>query len=656
MTPEHAAPEQFLGQPITTATDVYQLGVLLFELLTSARPFQAGTSLELHRAICEQEPTRPSAALGRPPADRADPGTTVSAADAAGARGTTPDTLRRHLRGDLDRIVLMALRKEPDRRYGSAAELADDVERHLGGYPVQARPESFGYVASRFIRRHRVGVAAGLALAASLVALVVLSLRFAATTSTQAATIAEERDVALAVSSFLEGLFEATDPFATTQRRDTLRIRDFLDEGARKVREGLDDQPLVQARLFTTLGKAYRNLGQFEPAAPLLQDALAIVQRELGPTSAEFATVQTSLAQLHIDQGEHDDGEALLRSSLEILRRDSSEHARVLATTVGVLGNVFQDAGRFPEAEGAYREALAFSELDSTVDDGRRAEQLSNLATALSRQAKLEEAEALLRRAVTLARAHFGDEHPTTATMLNNHGSVLREQNEIAAAEAPLREALAIRRARFEAPHPAVATSINNLADLLLARNDFTGAEPLFRESLEMRRALYGERHPAVGLAWINLAAVLQRLDGRHDEAVRSYGEARSVLVATVGPDHPLLGAIEGNLGRHYHDTGDHERALVHYRAALEIRRTTYDADHPLVLGNVSDIGGCLVDVERYAEAERLLLEAFAGLEPQREQLARAWDSALVRLGRLYRAMGRADQAAKYEGMRVAAT
>src|SRR5690606_37072154 len=142
--------------------------------------------------------------------------TTVSAADAARVRATTPDNLRRHLRGDLDRIVLMALRKEPERRYGSAAELADDVDRYLEGYPVQARPENVGYVTSRFVRRHRIGVAATTALAVALVALVVSSLRYAATTARQAAVIAEERDVAVEVSSFLEGLFEAGDPYATT--------------------------------------------------------------------------------------------------------------------------------------------------------------------------------------------------------------------------------------------------------------------------------------------------------------------------------------------------------------------------------------------------------------------------------------------------------
>jgi tetratricopeptide (TPR) repeat protein len=237
--------------------------------------------------------------------------------------------------------------------------------------------------------------------------------------------------------------------------------------------------------------------------------------------------------------------------------------------------------------------------------------------------------------------------------MLNNLGSVLREVDKLDQAEVILREALAIRRARFESPNPALAVSVNNLADLLLARNDLAGAEPLFRESLEMRMALYGEQHPAVGTGWINLAAVLQRSDGRQKEAVASYDEARRVLLATVGTKHPLIGAIDGNLGRLFHDGGEHERALAHLRAALAVRRESFDENHPTVLGNTSDIGRCLIDLGRYQEAETLLLEVYAGIEPVRDQQPRLWDSALIRLGLLYRAMGRDDEAAKYEGMRV---
>jgi eukaryotic-like serine/threonine-protein kinase len=654
LTPEHAAPEQFLGLPITTATDVYQLGVLLYELLAGHRPFRGRASLDLHRAICEEEPTRPSVGprASEPGGDTASD--TVAAADRARARASTPDGLRRQLRGDLDRIVLKALRKEPDRRYASPSDLVDDVERHLDGYPVRARPEGFGYVAGRFVRRNRMAVATGTALLASLIALVVSAVRFASTTSAQAEALAEERDVAVEVSSFLESLFDASDPYASgSDRRDTLRVGYLLEEGTQRVRESLAARSLVRARLLATLGTAWRNLGGLEQAQPLLEEALEIRRAELGSDATEVAVSRVDLAQLLSDRGAHAEAEAQLDSSLTVLARDSVVHARLLSSAVGVLGDVLQTTGRFEEAESAYRRALALSANDSTIDDGRRAEHLSNLATALVQQAELEEAELLLSRAVELSRGHLGNEHPTTAGMLNNYGYVLRERHRLDEAEDVFRQALAIRRARFPPLHPAVAVSVNNLAEVLLARDDVSGAEPLFRESLEMRRAIYGERHASVGTGWINLAAVLQRDAGRRAEAVAAYEEARAILVSTVGADHPLLGAVDGNLGRLHHDDGEHGRALEHLHAALEVRRESYEETHPLVLGNLSDIARCLTDLGRYDEAEPLLLVALRGLGSRGDEQPQLRDGVLVRMRRLYEAMGRESEAARYEAMRA---
>ncbi len=650
MTPEHAAPEQFLGQPITTATDVYQLGVLLYELLTGNRPFQAGSSMELGRAICEQEPTRPSAAVGRvAEQNNVD---TVGEADAARARASTPDGLRRLLRGDLDRIVLMALRKDPARRYGSAADLADDIERHLDGYPVRARPESRGYVVNRFVRRHRIGVAASAALAATLVALLVVSLRFASTTSKQSAAIAAERDVAVQVSGFVENLFAASDPFAAAgSRRDTTRVRAFLEEGTRRVQNDLKNQPQVQARLFTVLGKAWRNLGRYEEATPLLEQAVALRKQTDGAESPAVGASQTDLAQLLDDQGKLKEAEGMLRSSIAILQRDSLAQAKPLSMSWSVLGNVFQQGGRYPDAETAYRRALAFSDRDTAK--ATRAEMLANLGTVLGRQNKIDDATKLLREAVDLSKERNGPEHPMTATMLNNLGATLAEGGDFDAAEAPYREALAIRRARFEAPHLAIAISINNLADLLMSKKDPAGAEPLFRESLAMRRALFGDKHPAVAIAYTNLAMAQLRL-GRRAEALGNFQQSLATLLATVGPNHPTVASVEGNLGGFYHEGGDHAAAVTHFRAALDIRRRAFDAKHPYVLGTLSDMGRCLTELKRYQEAEAALVESYRGLEPQREKQVRAFNNVLDRLGQVYRAMGRADEAAKYETLRKA--
>lgn len=653
LTPEHAAPEQFLGTPITTATDVYQLGVLLYELLTGGRPFRAGSPVELHRAICEQEPARPSTVLGRGEGSHAGVPDTVEVADAARMRATTPAGLRRQLRGDLDRIVLKALRKAPERRYGSAGELADDVERHLEGYPVQARPESLGYVLGRFVRRHRFGVTAGTALAAALVALAVTSLRFASTTSRQAAAIAAERDAAVEISTFLENLFEASDPFeGGAARRDTLRVRDFFDEGVERVRTGLEGQPRVQARLFSTFGKAYRNLGRFDEALPLLEDALAIRLREVGPDASEVAVSRVDLAQLYDAQGRLDAAEAQLDSAVAVLVRDSTAHTRRLTAALDVLGNLFQSQGRYPEAEASYRRSLALAALDS-AGDGQRVQHLSNLATALAQQGQLREAEALLRRAVDAARSDHGSDHPLTSTMLNNLGHVLMDLDELDEAEAVLREALSLRRARFEAPQPDLAVSVNNLASLLLRTNDLPEAVELFTESLDMRRALYGDRHPAVAIGLMNLASTRARLDPSYRQpAAADFGEARDILLATVGPDHPLMANVEGNLGRIQHDLGRHAEALEHLRAALSVHRNRLEADHPQVLGDLSDIGRCLTDERQYEEAEANLLEAYRGLEARQDTQRKAWDEVLERLATLYRAQGDEPEAARYEAMR----
>lgn len=463
-----------------------------------------------------------------------------------------------------------------------------------------------------------------------------------------------ERDVALEVSSFLETLFAATDPWASrVVVRDTMRIRDLLDEGSRRVRDDLGDQPLIQARLLTTLGRANRNLGRFDAAAPLLSEALALQERERGPDSPDAAFARLDAAQLQARIGDFEEAERLVRSSIGTLAMDSAAHARPLSGAWALLGGIHQDQARYTDAEAAYRHALTLHDLAADGDDGRRAEHLSNLATALTRSAHFTEAEALLVDALDLARPAFGDMHPTTAGLLNNLGQVRMDLDDLHGAEAVLREALAIRRQRFNGPHPDIVVSLNNVAALLLARDDVQGAEALFRESLAMREALYGRTHPSTGVAWANLAVVLQRTPEHRSQALAAYDTARSVLGAVLKPTHPLLADLEGNLGRLHHDSGDHRRALEQYRKALILRRETFDDGHPIVLGNLSDIGRCLTDLGRHGEAEEVLLQVVTGLEPLRQEQPRMYDSALVRIARLYRAMGRYSDAGEWEGRRL---
>jgi eukaryotic-like serine/threonine-protein kinase len=640
LTPEHAAPEQFLGGPVTTATDVYALGVLLYELLTGARPFQFVSPTELHRAVCEEDPRPPSIAASEDSsAARTSVGPSPVAAD--------------QIAGDLDAIVLKALRKEPARRYASVTELADDVRRHLNGFPVQARPETLRYVVSRYVRRHRAGVLAGVALAFALMALVVVSVRFAVTTRAQARAIGRERDVAIEVSTFLENLFKAPDPFAVgPARRDTLRIRDFLAEGAAKVRQELGGRPLVQARLLTVLGRAQTELGQLDAARQLLEEAAAIRRRELGP-GPETATTEQSLAVVLLELGQAARAESLFRSAGEALMQDSLRARREWVLALAGLGNSLQTQGRYPESEQAYRRALAVAEAGSGDSSPDLSGRLSDLANALTKQAKFAEAESLLRRSLALERSALGNDHPRVAIRLRNLALLLTNRGELEEAERLNREALAIYRARLPAGHPRTAATISNLAAVLARRGKFAEAEPLMREALAMQRALFGEHHIAVGRALVNLAALVDD-EGRKSEALQLKREALDVLVASVGPEHPDVAVAHNNLAGSLHGMGRYAAALQEYEAALAIRRRKLGPTHPLVVHALIRTGQCLLDLGRPHEAEPRLQEAYAALEPRRQEEGELWDDVLGQMVRLYRVTGRPAEASRYEGMRPA--
>ncbi|MET0988668.1 MAG: serine/threonine-protein kinase, partial [Steroidobacteraceae bacterium] len=318
MTPDHASPEQILGLPITTASDIYVLGVLLYELLTGCKPFalQGNRLAELEHAICETEPTPPS--IGIASMMRLRP---AEADVLAKQRGVSPAKLRRELAGDLDNIVLMAMRKEPERRYSSAERLAADVNRYLQQLPVQARPTAWTYRASKFVRRNTLVV--GLS-SLFLTALIV----FAVNTYVQGQRVKHERDVANAarehaqleqkraeaVSSFLIDSFKVSDP--AHARGKEITAREILDNGAARIEQGLSTQPALQATLLDTIGNVYLNLGLPTAAQPLIERGLHVRQSLYGPENPEVAQSLGSLNRAFEAQGEFEKAEALARRSL----------------------------------------------------------------------------------------------------------------------------------------------------------------------------------------------------------------------------------------------------------------------------------------------------------------------------------------------------
>jgi serine/threonine-protein kinase len=607
MTPAFASPEQVRGDPVTTATDIYQLGLLMYLLLTGRSPYRArgDSSQKLQKAILEIPPARASAVVADP--DAADPtGEVTSIDDISANRRTTAAQLRRELTDDLDNIALVALRKEADRRYPTASQLIDDVRRFLTGRPVSARPDTLAYRTSKFVRRHRVVVALGMTALWLLVA-------FSVTMALQASRIAEERDranreaaTAEQVSEFLIDLFEVADP--DTAEGSTVTARELLDRGADRVSAELSNEPEVQAALQDTIGRVYQKLSLYESAEPLLQQALDTRSEVLGPDHEDIAASLSHVGWLHQQRGDYETAAPLVARALEMRRRIYGDRHLLVAEALNDLALLQYHSGEFDAAEASFREALAMRRSLLETGDTALADVLGNFALLQQRRGELDEAEAMQREALEIRRAVLGDVHAHVAISLDGIATILTERQEFDGAEALIREALEMRRSLFGERHHEVSDSLNNLASVLYFKGDLDGAERTFRELIEVDREILGESHP-------------------------DYGR------------------VVNNLGSVLHRKGEPEAAVPVFREALEIFERGLDPDHFQFALTRSNLGACLTDVGRFDEAERNLLQAYPAMQKALGDDHAQARRVAARLADLYEAWGRPEQAASYRAI-----
>jgi serine/threonine-protein kinase len=446
------------------------------------------------------------------------------------------DRLRRALRGDLDAIVLTAMRTEPDRRYASADHLAADLRRYLIGLPVTARRDGRGYRARKFVRRHRAAVAATAFVAVVLVGFSTVTAIQSARLRAQARRIALERDRAQQVSSFLVSLFRSADPFAGSGPRTT--VREVLDSGAARVDRELRDQPELRAELLQAMGLSYMSLGLSSDARRLLERAVAIPHRGTIDGEPHAVSVEQSLAQVLQELAEYPAAESLYRDVLDRRRRALPRGDRLIARTLTTLATAVAAQGRYVEAEGLVREALAIDRALRPVDPRSVSQSLNNLGNILLRQRRYAPAESVHREAYALRRAFEGEDHPETANSLVNIASALAGQDRFDAADSLFRKALAMKRARLGPRHVDVATDEAGYARLLQLKGESYAAESLYRRSIETHRASRPDGHPRTAVAMLGLGELLlARGDARGAEpylrdAVRSFE-------AVLPPTHP---------------------------------------------------------------------------------------------------------------------
>ncbi len=568
LTPDHASPEQVRGEPITTASDVYVLGVLLYKLLTGIGPFVIASMRldDIHRAICERNPPLASHAVAA--TGSVDP-------EALAARSTSASRLRRTLKGDLDNIIAKAMHKEPGRRYGSSQQMANDIERYLSGKPVIARRDTVSYRSTKFVQRHWLPLAA-------VVGMISLIVIFAATMYVQSQRIAAQRDLAAQlreraerekgraeeVSNFLVSLFKLSDP--GENRGAQVTARELLDSGAKRLQSALQDQPETKAALLATVGAVYDSLGQFQDAVPILQQALT-----LEPVAAERSRVDTllELSRAQLGAGNLAGSEIPLKEALTLAQKDFGAASPETGRALWAYGRLRHEQGQFGEAKLLYQRGLDILERTNAPQTDI-ASLLDDLAQVYARDQQWQLAKATYERALEIDRRLLGEDSPRVATHLHNLAIVAQNMGNLRQAESLYRDAIARQERAYGDEHVETARSHGNYGLLLQREGRLDEAEPELRRALAVALKLYGPDSYNVAYARVSLGMLLHD-KGDLSDAENEYRQALAVYDKSLQPNHQWRAAALVHLARLMVDRGKPDEALQLSDQALQIWNAT---------------------------------------------------------------------------------
>lgn len=554
LTPEYASPEQINGGKITTASDVYSLGILLYQMLTGFQPYKItnNSPTAISKIITEEIVIKPSEKLKQ----------TISL---SGDSRILLEKNYKHLKGDLDNIVLKAMHKDPARRYVSVEQFSEDIRRHLIGLPVIAQKDTAGYRLRKFIKRHKVGFVSSVGFVVFLFASLIAIMWQANIAATERDNAKNEAQKVETVNSFLLEMLSSVDP--TEVGRD-VKVYDILKKAAEDVGRDFSSHPEIEALLRKTIGKTLVNLSEYDEAETHLLKSLELNNKVFGASSYQSAESLHELALYYHWIGELSLSDSLYKKSIKIFRSNAESPPRAIASTLNDFATLLQD-------QSHYKESLTY-----------------------------------LYEAYNIFTQNFGLNDRDVASTANNIAMSLKAVNDLDGALEYYNKSLNFYLKNFGPERPEVSTIYNNLSYIYISKNDFATAENYFKKSLDLKIKTLGEKHSLVGLAYMNLGAI-QYTSSKFEQAEENILTAQKLFSTTLNDNHIWRALVDFWYSKILIEKKEYNRAEELLRNALFVYEKNYDGEHPNIVSAYAELGVVKFHQKKYSEAEKLLVEGY---------------------------------------------